>query len=122
MKTLSLWISLFLATAFTLMGCDSQTTTFSNPVAISNTSVGPQVQLAWSASSGSPQGYYVEQSTNNVNFTQIQAVSTNSALVTGLSAGQTYYFRVRAYNKAGDSAYTSITSAVVPAASPTPTN
>ncbi len=66
-----------------------------------------KIQLAWTASSASPDGYYIEQSTDAVHYAQIKVVTTTSTLVTGATRGQVYYFRVRAYNAGGLSAFTS---------------
>jgi hypothetical protein len=60
--------------------------------------------LSWSASSGMPDGYYVDQSTDGTNWTQIQNVTETSTYVDGLTSGTKYYFRVRSYNSAGTSA------------------
>ncbi len=69
--------------------------------------VGPgKVQLNWVASTGNPQGYLVEQSIGGGTFSQISSVTANTVTITGLTLGQTYYFRVRAYNQSGNSAYT----------------
>lgn len=73
---------------------------------------GPKVQvldnrvlLSWTAGSGLPDGYLVEESTDNSHWTQILDVTETSAYVDGLGAGVTHYFRLRTYNSAGRSAY-----------------
>lgn len=73
-----------------------------------------QAQISWNADLGEQQGFLIEQSTDNVNFTQVASVAngTNTATVTGLSTGHTYYFRVRAYNQSGDSPYSPVVSVV----------
>ena len=77
--------------------------------------------LSWPTSSGIITGYKIEQSTNDQTFTQILSVgATNSATVSGLAVGSTYYFRVRAYNAGGNSPYSPITPFTVPSPSPTP--
>jgi hypothetical protein len=105
-KQLLILISLF------LVGCNplsSSNTTFNPPSAtLSASTPGTmKVALSWTASSGLPAGYQVEESTDNVNFTQVQQLTlTTSATVTGLRSNTTYYFRVRSFNQGGESPYT----------------
>jgi hypothetical protein len=69
-----------------------------------------QAKLQWTSNKGEQQGFYVEESTDGTHFSQVLTVpdGTNSVVVTVPTAGQTYYFRVRGYNQAGTSPYTSI--------------
>ena len=69
-----------------------------------------KIQLSWTASTGSPDGYYVEQSTDGSHFTRVQTVSATSALITGATRQQVYYFRVEAYNSGGNSPYSAMAS------------
>lgn len=106
----------YLILGFILAGCgSSNTASFTNKITLP-----PQITLNWTASTGSPQGYYVEQSSDGVNFTQIMQVTANSATVTNIQTGQVYYYRVRAYNQGGDSAYTSVVTASTVVATPSP--
>jgi hypothetical protein len=81
-----------------------------------------QINLTWTDNSSNESGFRVEKSTDNFNFTQFISVSANitSTFSGGLTAGTTYYFRVRAYNANGNSAYSAVASATtssgVPAA------
>ncbi|OGN09963.1 MAG: hypothetical protein A3J46_04505 [Candidatus Yanofskybacteria bacterium RIFCSPHIGHO2_02_FULL_41_11] len=83
---------------------------------------GSQNDLAWTDNSSNEDGFKVEQSLNN-QFGPFSQVATTSADAvsysnTGLTADQTYYYRVRAFNSGGNSGYTNtayaITATVVP--------
>ena len=100
--------------AFSFSACNGSS---SNSAPNANTSLtvsGPQVNLTWTASSGSPHDYYIEQSSDGTNFVQVQTSTTASASILGVTAGSTYYYRIRAHNSGGVSAYTSAVSITVP--------
>ena len=78
------------------------------------TKSGPQVLLNWSASSGSPAGYYVAQSTDGNSFSIVKTVFSNTATISGVTSGTTYYYKVQAYNSGGNSAFTSAVSVTAP--------
>ena len=71
------------------------------------------VVLNWSDTSGNEDGFKVEKSTDGVNFGQVLVTPANSqtAEVTGLTAGTLYAFRVRAFNTTGDSPFSNIVTA-----------
>ncbi|MGZ3649898.1 MAG: fibronectin type III domain-containing protein [Bdellovibrionota bacterium] len=69
------------------------------------TAVNNRALLSWSSGSGMADGYFVEQSTDNSTWTQIQAVVETSTYIDGLTLGTTYYFRVRSHNSTGNSPY-----------------
>jgi hypothetical protein len=76
-----------------------------------------QINLSWTDNAGNETGFKIERSTrNNSSFTQIATVGANvtSYSSTGLSKNTTYYYRVRAYNADGDSAYSNEASATTP--------
>jgi len=80
------------------------------------------VDLTWTDASADEQGFRVERSTDGTSFTEVGY--TYSANDTGhsdygLTAGTTYYYRVRARNSAGDSDYSAVASAT-PAAPAAP--
>jgi fibronectin type 3 domain-containing protein len=81
-----------------------------------------QITLSWSDKSNNETGFKIERSTNGTTFTEIARVGANSTTYanTGLAAGR-YYYRVRAYNSGGNSAYSNPATVVLglPAA---PTN
>jgi hypothetical protein len=78
-----------------------------------------RIDLRWSDTSTNESGFKIERSTNGgTTWTQVGTVASNisSYAATSLSASTAYAFRVRAYNAAGDSAYTGTASATTPAA------
>ena len=88
-----------------------------------------QINVSWTDSSTNESGFKIERSTSATSgFSQIATVGANitSYQNSGLSASTTYYYRVCAYNSAGDSIYSNTASAttqsatvIIPAA---PTN
>jgi hypothetical protein len=95
------------------------------PTNLSATAVSSsQINLVWTDNSNNESGFKIDQSTDNVNFAEVATVGENALAysVTGLSAATTYYFRVRASNVAGDSAYSNTANATtlqLPPATPT---
>jgi len=90
----------------------STTATVSNPMppaAPSNlgaTVSKRKVTLTWTDNSSNENGFKIEQSTNGTTFAQIATVGANVTTYTdGGNQSRTYYFRVRASNSAGNSAY-----------------
>lgn len=80
-----------------------------------------QVNLTWTDNSNNETGFKIERKTGSSSYTQITIVGANVTTYsdTGLSAGITYTYRVRAYNSVGDSPYSSeasVTAGVAPAA------
>lgn len=66
-----------------------------------------QIDLGWTDNSGNEDGFSIERSDgDNLNFVEIDTVAADviSYSDTGLGSGL-YYYRVLAYNAAGDSAY-----------------
>ncbi|MDX1962067.1 MAG: PA14 domain-containing protein [Pirellulales bacterium] len=85
------------------------------PSSLSAVSSGPtSINLTWLDNATDEQGFLVERSTDNVNFTQIANLASNTVAYssTGLTTGVTYYYRVLAYNQAGNSAFSNTASAV----------
>ncbi|TAL02033.1 MAG: hypothetical protein EPO07_07745, partial [Verrucomicrobia bacterium] len=79
-----------------------------------------QINLTWSDASTNEDNFLIERSTNNVDFTQIGSVGAGVTAYssTGLNASTLYYFRVRAGNTGGNSAYSTVASATTLAAPP----
>jgi fibronectin type 3 domain-containing protein len=75
-----------------------------------------KINLSWTDNSNNETGFKIERSTDGVNFSQIATTAANVTTYasTGLNSGTTYWYRVRATNAAGDSAYSNTASAVAP--------
>lgn len=75
-----------------------------------------QINLSWADNSYNESGFRVECSTDGLNFAQAQnaGAGAKSYSWTGLTGGRKYYFRVRAYNANGNSAYTAVAAATTP--------
>ena len=77
---------------------------------------GTSINLTWTDSTQPPNtasGYFIEESTNGVNFTQITTApaGATSIAIGGLTPLTKYYFRIRGYNGDGDSTYSNIANA-----------
>ncbi len=77
---------------------------------------GSSINLTWTDSTPSPNtatSYKIEQSTDNVNFTQVATApaGATSIAIGGLTPLTTYYFRIRGSNGKGDSNYSNTASA-----------
>ncbi len=68
------------------------------------------VRLSWMDNSTNEAGFLIERSIDGKTWSQVASVGANlkSYTVLGLTASKTYYFRVRAYNAGGASAYTGV--------------
>ena len=78
-----------------------------------------QIDISWSDNSSNENGFKIERKTGaSGTYNEIATVgnSTTSFSNTGLSAATTYVYRVRAYNAAGNSAYTGEASATTQSA------
>jgi hypothetical protein len=77
---------------------------------IGSASSASQVDLAWTDNSSNELVFQIEQSTDGITFVQVATVGANVARysATNLSAQTNYWYRVRAYNSYGSSAYSNI--------------
>ena len=71
------------------------------------------IRLNWQDLSGNESGFRIERSSDRAAWTQVAKTGANarSLTVTGLKANQRHYFRVRAYNAAGNSRFSKVASA-----------
>lgn len=91
------------------------------PANLAGTATGSgTVALTWADNSNNETAFHIERSVNGA-FQQIQTVGANTttATVTGLAAASTHFFRVRAGNASGFSAYSN--TATVITLNPNPT-
>lgn len=106
---------------------DSDTTFDTIPLDPSNlsaTAASTTINLAWADNSYNEDGFKIERSTNGVDFNQIDLVGEDIYYYTDsdLEESATYYYRVRAYNTAGNSGYSNIDSATTYGAPEAPSN
>jgi len=75
-----------------------------------------KVTLGWTDTATNESGFKVERSTNGTDFAEIATVGADTRSYTDSSvvAKTTYHFRVRAYNGAGHSGYSSAISVTTP--------
>ncbi len=81
------------------------------------------INLSWTDKSVDETGFDIERSTDNVNWAALSTVGSNIQTYsnTGLPASTSYYYRVRAKNSAGYSAYSNVANATTLAAGSTTT-
>src|SRR5205823_3336512 len=74
------------------------------------------ITLRWIDTSTTEAGFKIDRSIDGTNFAQITTVPVNSTTYTdlGLSPGRQYWYRIRAYNLAGDSTYSGSALATTP--------
>jgi hypothetical protein len=81
-----------------------------------------QINVTWTDNSSNETGFSLERKTGSAGtWAEIAALGANATSYsdTGPSAGTTYFYRVRATNSAGSSAYSNEASATTSSASPT---
>ena len=90
------------------------------PTSLSATQVSSsQVNLAWTDNATNESGFRIERAPGGTTtFTEIETVGVGVTTYqnTGLAAATAYSYRVRAYNGAGNSAYSNVASATTPSA------
>jgi predicted acyltransferase (DUF342 family) len=74
-----------------------------------------QIELAWTDYANNETGFYIERATASAGpFTQIASIGANIEKYsnTGLTSNTNYWYRVRAYNAVGNSAYSNTANAI----------
>ena len=71
------------------------------------------INLSWTDNANNETGFDIERSTDSINWALLATVGSNVRAYgnTGLAAGTSYSYRVRAKNSAGNSAYSNVASA-----------
>ena len=85
-----------------------------------NSSSAPAIALDWTDNSVNEGSFPIERSTDGVNFFSLVTVGANTTHWDDntVQSGTTYYYRVRAWNNDGYSAYSNIASAIAPSPQP----
>jgi len=75
------------------------------------------VTVRWSDNSANETGFKLERSGNGVNYSEIATLGagTTSMVDNGVVASSNFYYRVRAFNSVGNSAYSNVATVTTPA-------
>ena len=87
-------------------------------VAIGNSSANGKPQLTWAAVDGAVKYEIYRSTQQSTGYSLLGTTTSTSYVNTGAAAGKTYYYKVRAVNSAGTSAYSNIVSGRAKAAIP----
>ncbi|MCZ6872323.1 MAG: fibronectin type III domain-containing protein [bacterium] len=81
-----------------------------------------QIDLSWNDTASEESGFQVEQSLDNLAWSVVASLSANATSYsdTGLTSSTAYFYRVRAYNGAGNSDYSNIDSSTTDDPPPPP--
>ena len=87
-------------------------------VTIGNSSASGKPQLTWAAVDGAAKYEIYRSTQQSIGYSLLGTTTSTSYVNTGAAAGKTYYYRVKAVNSAGTSAYSNIVSGRAKAAIP----
>ena len=81
-----------------------------------------QVNLGWTDNANNEDGFKIDRSTDGTNFSQLTTVGANvtSYSDTTVAATTQYWYKVKAYNGGGDSAYSNTATVTTPQCTGTP--
>ena len=94
-------------------GATTKDTIPAAPTSLAATAVSDtQINLTWAQAMANEDGFRIYRSADNVTFTLVATVGINAVSYsnTGLAGNTTYYYKVAAYNTAGNSAYSNTAS------------
>jgi hypothetical protein len=68
------------------------------------------IKLSWTDKASNESGFKIERGTDGTTFKQLNVIGPNETIYRSgkLTTGRKYYFRVRAFNDAGNSAYSNV--------------
>ena len=89
-------------------------------VKIGNSAASGKPMLTWNAVSGATAYKVYRATSQNGTYSLLGTVTTTSYTNTGAKAGVTYYYKVKAVNSAGESAYSNVVSGKVKSVTPKP--
>ena len=89
-------------------------------VKIGNSATSGKPQLMWNAVSGATSYKVYRATSQNGTYSLLGTVTTTSYTNTGAKAGTTYWYKVKAVNSAGESAYSNVVSGKSKAVTPKP--
>ncbi len=104
-------------------GGPSQTIPIEPTSVVASTLSESGIRVTWVDNSDNEDGFRVERSLDQtVGFTEIAATGPDETMIddNGLNADTTYYYRLSAFNTAGDSDYSNVASATTDAAATSP--
>ena len=80
--------------------------------------------INWTDNSNAEDGFIVERSSDGVTFTEVGRTVTDATTYNDETVleGQTYYYRVKAYNSEIESSYTEVSQATYPLNAPSDIN
>ena len=89
-------------------------------VKLGNSAASGKPMLTWNAVSGATAYKVYRATSQNGTYSLLGTVTTTSYTNTGAKAGVTYYYKVKAVNSAGESAYSNVVSGKVKSVTPKP--
>jgi hypothetical protein len=107
------WNSAVASVSITVAAPTSTPAVPASLTAVASLTVSGTINLSWNDTAAHEDGFKIERSPDNRNWTQIAVTAPNVTTYadTGLARNKTFYYRVRAYNQLGNSGYSNTASA-----------